>query len=413
MSEQRVRAFSGQSFDVNWSDMQLVPQMTGMSCWAAAAAMIIGWRDQISIDPAEVARGSGHWEAYAHGLYPANHRDLAQAWGLAMEPPQDYLIEGFRQLLEDNGPLWVGVAVPSGHAVVVTGLYGDGTVDGTVVRVNDPWPPGQGSQYDKGLRQFMQEYDNRMTVDPAGNVNIQILHANGRRPLSAAQSYASSLAWAPALDEDIERMRTEFVANVAAGSPSSCIVITNAGLRQFYGTRLHHPDGTNKRLGSTIHDTMAALQSYGLAQPETIFEFNDAAGRLTRGVNRPETLRNSVAGWLLSEAEMQAMSAWYVFGLSVMDGYHSVILALAFSGSSNPDTRIFWADQIYSGWDDVTGSLDTRITSLTQRWWDPLPANRKARTRVTLWPLLPGNTLVATTQSRASQYGRGSSLEMA
>ena len=100
---------------------------------------------------------------------------------------------------------------------------------------------------------------------------------------------------------------------------------------------------------------------------------------------------------------MHAMSAWYVFGLSVMDGYHSVILALAFSGSGNPDTRIFWADQIYSGWDDVTGSLDTRITSLTQRWWDPLPANRKARTRVTLWPLLPGNTLVATTQSRATR----------
>src|SRR5204862_3928343 len=32
-------------------DVQLVPQQTEYSCWAASAAMIVGWRDRKSIDP--------------------------------------------------------------------------------------------------------------------------------------------------------------------------------------------------------------------------------------------------------------------------------------------------------------------------------------------------------------------------
>jgi V8-like Glu-specific endopeptidase len=440
-----VHPFSDTSFDVHWSDVQLVPQPTTMSCWAAAAAMIVGWRDRVSIDPAEIAARTGHWAEYdlANGLYPSDHRNLGLAWRLHLEPPQDYTIDGLRQLLQNNGPLWVGVAVPSGHAVALTGIFGDGTVDGTFVRVNDPWPPGRGSQYEQGLRQFMQEYDNRVTVDATGTVNIQILHAGGRNGASTVQSYAmthrrgesatrpesagdlwarpyamrhmagrnnvahnghansnngavrqptyaAALALAPVAGEAVAAMRAEFVANASSGSPRNCITITNAGLRQFYGASLKNADGSAKALGSTIQDSMAQLQSYGLAQTPAIFEFNDAAGNLTRGVNRPQSLRSSLEQWLLAEGDANAQSAWYVFGLSIMDGYHSVVLALAFSGPNHPDTKIYWADQIYNGWDDVTGALDQRITSLTQRWWDPLPANRKARTRVTLWPLNPG-----------------------
>ena len=55
-----------------------------------------------------------------------------------LAPPQSYTIEGWRELLEQNGPLWLGVAVPSGHAVVITGLSGDGTPEGTIVRYDDP-----------------------------------------------------------------------------------------------------------------------------------------------------------------------------------------------------------------------------------------------------------------------------------
>jgi hypothetical protein len=189
-----VRALDNASFDIHWSETQLVPQLTDKSCWAAAATMVIGWRDRISINPSEIAKGTGYWEAYKNGLYPNNHRDLAQAWGLIMEPPQSYSVEGFRQLLEYNGPLWIGVAVPGGHAVVVTGMYGDGTLENTFVRINDPWPPDQGKQTVQLFTQLMQEYENRITTDSSGNVNVQIMHAGGRNATSQSQSYRPARA---------------------------------------------------------------------------------------------------------------------------------------------------------------------------------------------------------------------------
>ncbi|MCB0208140.1 MAG: trypsin-like peptidase domain-containing protein [Anaerolineae bacterium] len=401
----RTRAFAGESFDVNWNDVQLVPQLTGMSCWAAAAAMVVGWRDRISIDPGEVARGAGHWAEYATGLDPADVTSLANAWHLTIEPPQSYTIEGLRNLIEANGPIWVCEAVPSLHAVVVTGIYGDGTVNGTTVRIHDPWPVGQGTIYTRPFRQFVQDYEAAATN--SNRVNIQILHAglpwsgsmaqshwtnghrpNNGRPAAVRQSiYGHGLALSSFGGEAVELMRQEFVANAQQGSPRSCIVIANAGLRQLYGSMLQNADGSNKQLGPTIQGTMGALQRYGLADSPQEFEFNNASGSLTRGVVRPHALRRSVEQWLLDQAESNQMSAWYVFGLSIMDGYHSVVLVLQFSGMNNPDTRLYWLDQIYSGWDDVTGTLDNRITRLTQGWWDPLPQQYKARTRVTVWPL--------------------------
>jgi N-acetyl-anhydromuramyl-L-alanine amidase AmpD len=176
LARARARALN-QTFSVNWSDVQLVPQPTGMSCWAASAAMIVGWRDKMSIDPSEIASGAGQWAAFKDGLNPADVPSLAQAWGLVMEPPQSYTIEGFRQLLENDGPLWVGEAVPGLHAIVVHGIYGDGTPDGTSVRIKDPWEPGVGSEYNLTFRQFVQQYE--AAAINFDVVNIQILHSGG------------------------------------------------------------------------------------------------------------------------------------------------------------------------------------------------------------------------------------------
>lgn len=177
------------SFDVNWPDVELINQPTGMSCWAASAAMVVGWRDKVSLDPAAIASGAGEWAAFTNGLNPADIPTLATAWGLAQEPGQCYNADGLRQLLQTYGPLWVGAAVPGLHAIVVTGIYGDGTPDGTYVRINDPWDrnpgtPGNpgaylnthdnGSQYVLTLTQFSQEYDAAAT---AAGMTVQVLHA--------------------------------------------------------------------------------------------------------------------------------------------------------------------------------------------------------------------------------------------
>jgi hypothetical protein len=183
---------SSQSFDVNWTDVPLINQLNSMSCWAASAAMIIGWRDRLSVDPAAIAAGTGDWAAYTAGLQPADVPTLASAWGLTMEPPQSYSIEGLQNLLQTKGPLWAGAAVPGLHAIVITGMYSDGSLENTFVRINDPWDrdpgtpgaPGSylntydhGSQYVLTLQQFTDEYEAAANLP---GVNIQILHTEGR-----------------------------------------------------------------------------------------------------------------------------------------------------------------------------------------------------------------------------------------
>jgi N-acetyl-anhydromuramyl-L-alanine amidase AmpD len=186
----------GQSFDINWNEVELIAQPTNWSCWAASAAMIVGWRDRLSLTPDTIADLAGR--TTASGLNPSNRADLARAWGLSVEGPQSYTIEGFRRLLENNGPLWVGILTPSGtgHAVVVTGMYSDGAPDGSdsYVRISDPWDrdpgtpgaPGSylgthdhGSRYVLTWADFAREYEQRITTGPTGSVNVQILHAGG------------------------------------------------------------------------------------------------------------------------------------------------------------------------------------------------------------------------------------------
>jgi uncharacterized protein YycO len=212
----RARALSGeQSFDLNWSDVELVPQLSSMSCWAASAAMVIGWRDRVSINPEEVARGGGYWQQYHDngGLQLTSIAAFGRALGLQVEAPQCYSITGFRQMLETHGPLWVSAVTPGYHAIVVTGMYSDGNPDGsgTFVRILDPWgrgpgnpnapgaynpTPGQGSQYTLSWPDFTREYEDAATTAPDGTVNIQILHASdtdGRSPYATAQTYGRDL----------------------------------------------------------------------------------------------------------------------------------------------------------------------------------------------------------------------------
>ena len=128
--------------------------------------MLVGWRDKVSINPSEIANAIGYWKQYQQGLAPQD-TTMFQYWGLTPEAPQDYTVEGFAQLLKDNGPLWVASAEPGPHIRVVTGMSGDGTPDGTTVYINDPWQtgmasfsmPNSGSQYTETYHQFQDKQD--------------------------------------------------------------------------------------------------------------------------------------------------------------------------------------------------------------------------------------------------------------
>lgn len=158
-----------QSFDIRYK-VHLVPQQTGMSCWAAGAAMLVGWRDQVCFPPFGIAKDIGYWKEYLlpaekGGGLPPDDTTMFSAWGLIPEPPQTYTVEGFKQLLENYGPLWVASKEGGPHIRVVTGISGDGSPDGTTLYVNDPQeqgmkefkPSNKGSRYTETYRQFVQK----------------------------------------------------------------------------------------------------------------------------------------------------------------------------------------------------------------------------------------------------------------
>ena len=166
-----VRARSAdESFTINWDEVELIPQPTNVSCWAASAAMVVGWRDRVSLAPETIA---AIWNrTTTTGLDPAQVGQFAQEIGLVAEPPQSYSIQGFRDLLERRGPLWIAAAVPGLHAIVVTGMFSDGA--SVCVRVTDPWDrqagkpgaPGPyatthatGSRYILTWDDFVKEYE--------------------------------------------------------------------------------------------------------------------------------------------------------------------------------------------------------------------------------------------------------------
>jgi hypothetical protein len=245
----RPRALENESFTLNWDEVELVPQPNDVTCWATAAAMVIGWRDRVSISPETIASIAGR--TTASGLNPDQRRQFATEIGLTYEEPQSYSIDGFRTLLETNGPLWVAARTPLGnHAIVVTGMYSDGAADGSdsYVRVTDPWDrdagkpgaPGAylnthstGSRYILSWGDFQREYETRARTAADGTVNAQILHAggtDGRTPNTGKPaSYAQSLP------ERVRRTRAAALsaqAAIARAQETSATLPAPAGARR-------------------------------------------------------------------------------------------------------------------------------------------------------------------------------------
>ena len=193
----RLRLVTGirpPAVDVTY-DVPLLGQQTGMSCWAASAAMIVAFRDQVSINPFDVATAgdpthssltANYWDAYGDGISfsATNLAKLASVWGLALEPPQNFTVQGLKTMLEQYGPLWVGGAAGIGaHVRVITGIHGDGTPAGTSVVINDPWDvgkegfslPNSGSQYEEPFTEFVVKQEvlsRRLFGDPAGVIAL-------------------------------------------------------------------------------------------------------------------------------------------------------------------------------------------------------------------------------------------------
>lgn len=189
----RPRTLANECFAVHWDTVPYYPQSSGTSCWAASAAMVVGWRDSRSVPDTEIAAKVPVFDAYKTGLFPRDRRALADAWDLVPEPPASYTIEAWRDLLQNYGPLYLDMTWDTsggGHVRVLVGMESNGAPDGsdTTMFMHDPWP-GTPGRIRVTFADFLALYEGRVE-NAGGHLQYQILHADavpiGLQPVMAA-----------------------------------------------------------------------------------------------------------------------------------------------------------------------------------------------------------------------------------
>jgi ABC-type bacteriocin/lantibiotic exporter with double-glycine peptidase domain len=117
-------------YPVTW-----VQQPTSMSCWAASLAMLTG-----RSTAQEIADEVGLPHAMDDGASTEEFEDATRnKLGLQLEGGACGYPNMFAGWLEQYGPIMVCKDInPGFHAVVISGIHGDGTAEGTYFDQNDP-----------------------------------------------------------------------------------------------------------------------------------------------------------------------------------------------------------------------------------------------------------------------------------
>ena len=210
---------SADDWSINWDEVQMIPQPTDMGCWATAAAIVIGWRDRTSVSPSALASCINLERQMQDGLTPPEVSVFANASGLTVEPNACYTPDGFAQLIEYNGPIWVAAVVNAPvrffHAVVVTGMY---RANGAYfVRVTDPLdrvvgsPGSPGARtipptHSTGSRYIMTYEDFTSEFEAAAGIGvIQLMHSAGTHGHTINRGSASGAGYAQGLARGLAR----------------------------------------------------------------------------------------------------------------------------------------------------------------------------------------------------------------
>jgi hypothetical protein len=134
----------------------------------------------------------------------------------------------------------------------------------------------------------------------------------------------------------------------------------------------------------TIEKAMAQLRRADYAKPAITINFFDRRNK-TAGTLKPVRLKRSVQKAVLDLSTPKG--CWHAYGMSIMDGYHSVLLLVDKTGN---DGKIYWLDQFSTDInDEVTTTLDQRVTTKTQDWWQAVKDTKNVgyNTTVRVWPL--------------------------
>jgi hypothetical protein len=172
----------------------------------------------------------------------------------------------------------------------------------------------------------------------------------------------------------------KYLVKNARTERDSCIVCMNKAIQKLL------EDPAQRLTPESIEKTMELLQQSNRASEARVIRFKDRRGRISAGGARPHVLDESVAAAILDMVGSDV--GWSVFGMSLLDGFHSVTVTVDTHDPSTP--RIYWSDQWQSkrGWKEYSRSaLDKEVTKLIQGWWDGQAVGNKHNPIVRLWRL--------------------------
>ena len=174
-------------------DVELIPQPDKLSCWAGSMAMLVSFRKSTSVTPESLAQTVGRslrmsygWDELEAVKDYYGFQDIPLPSNASLYPPP----EQWADWLGRYGPLWITVIGAPSHAIVVRGLQGDLTPDGTTVEVLNPWdiniafsadpvdfdPPNNGLSYSLSFAAFAVQFG-LLGLDNYGNWRVLYLPA--------------------------------------------------------------------------------------------------------------------------------------------------------------------------------------------------------------------------------------------
>lgn len=334
---------SAEDWSINWDGVYPVGQPTGKSCWATAAAIIEGWRRRQSVSIESIATFDNL--TIENGLPSASHARFAAAVGFTVHPNACYTEDGFRSILEANGPVWVVAKVPGQHAIVVTGMY---RKDGQYfVRITDPWDrvvgspgaPGSyavthqtGSQYIMTYAAFAAEFE-----AAAGSPDFaQLLHTNGTHGHMINRGSASGAGYAQSLGDAVaEKLPAPVIVAAPATEPGAAPTVDLA-------------TGVTRTVSSEAGRSYDLAQLAGMVRPTNTLAGGAGmpaiSGEQVRLNDWPyidtpsgRTCANIAIGWKFDGAAVGDIIIAPGEGGSVADGWQAAVRADIVAGPTDPN----------------------------------------------------------------------------
>jgi hypothetical protein len=142
-----------------------VAQPNTMACWATVYTMMRSWKDQMSYDiPDAVARVGQKWLNYFTantGLPPEQFGPFLDAAGMSHQPMINLTIDGYVDLLQQHGPIWVGTLSSTApgaglHSRIIEAINGDGSAGATNLSIVDP---AGGRKYPENFQTYLAKYE--------------------------------------------------------------------------------------------------------------------------------------------------------------------------------------------------------------------------------------------------------------